>query len=302
MKRQVNQSISGRPCRIALATALILSGSMPAWATVIEVQPGADPQRAFAQARLLRARDPADRIVVEFAGGTHYLTKPLTLTSGDSGTAASPLEIRGAPGASATLSGGRRLTQLVWRPWRDGIWRTRVSGPSFGLLWRNNIPLVRARYPNYDPAIRPFGGVSSDALDASRIRRWSNPSGGVIHALSSERWGSIFIVIKGKDADGKLRLAAPVGMNRKVQPSDSEVFVDNVLEELDAEDEWYLDQRAHYLYLKTPDGKRPEPAEYVAGRLETIVNLHGSANASVHDIRISGIRFSSHGTDLPQDY
>jgi len=291
MKRQVNQSLSGGRCRIALAAALIFSGSMSAAATVIEVRPGADPQRAFAVARLLRVRNPADRIVVEFAAGTHYLSKPLTLTSGDSGTAASPLEIRGAPGSSAILSGGRRLTQLVWRPWRDGIWRTRVSGPSFGLLWRNDVPLVRARYPNYDPAIRPFGGVSRDALDASRIHRWSNPAGGVIHALSSERWGSIFIVIKGKGLDGKLRLAAPVGMNREIQPSESEVFVDNVLEELDAEDEWYLDQRAHYLYLKTPDGKRPGPAEYVAGRLETIVTLHGSATASVHDIRISGIGF-----------
>jgi len=291
MKRQANHSVSGRLCWIALVTVLALSGSMFARATVIEVQPGADPQRAFALARLLRVRNPADRIVVEFAAGTHYLTKPLTLTAGDSGTAASPLEMRGAPGASTTLSGGRRLTQLVWRPWRDGIWRTQVSGPSFELLWRNGIPLVRARYPNYDPAIRPFGGVSNDAMDASRIRRWSNPSGGIIHALSSEHWGSMFILIEGKDADGKLRLAAPAGMNRQVQPSESDVFVDNIFEELDAEDEWYLDRGAHYLYLKTPDGKRPRPAVYVASRLETLVDLHGSANASVHDIHISGINF-----------
>jgi hypothetical protein len=288
MKLQVDQPVSGRPCWTALIALVLLSGFMPARAVVIEVQPGTDPQRAFAQARRLRARSPADLIVVEFAAGTHHLTKPVTLTARDSGTAASPLEIRGA---SATLSGGRRLKQLVWRPWHNGIWRTQVSGPSFALLWRNGIPLVRARYPNYDPAIRPFGGVSKDATAASRIRRWSNPSGGIIHALSSERWGSMFIPIEGKDANGQLRLAAPVGMNRQVQPSESEVFVDNILEELDAVDEWYLDQVAHCLYLKSPDGKRPPPAIYVASRLETLIKLHGSANASVHDIHISGINF-----------
>src|SRR5882757_2273482 len=291
MKLQVNQSVSGRLCWIVLVTLLAFSGFMPARAMVIEVQPGADPQRAFALARLLRVRSPADRIAVEFAAGTHYLTQPVTLTARDSGTAASPLEIRGAPGASTTLSGGRRLTQLVWRPWHNGIWRTRVPGPPFERLSRNCIPLVRARYPNYDPAIRPFGGVSKDAMDASRIRRWSNPSGGIIHTLSNERWGSLFILIEGKDADGKLRLAVPVGMNRQVQPSEAEVFVDNIFEELDAEDEWYLDRGAHWLYLKTSDGKRPQPADYVASRLETLINLHGSAHASVHDIHISGIDF-----------
>jgi hypothetical protein len=291
MKLPVNQRVSARPCWIALVTLLASFGLMPARATVIEVQPGADPQRAFALARLLRVRSPADRIVVEFTAGTHYLTKPVTLTARDSGTAASPLEIRAAPGASATLSGGRRLEQLVWRPWHSGIWRTQVSGPSFELLWRDGMPLVRARYPNFDPAIRPFGGVSKDAMSASRIRGWSNPSGGIIHALSNEHWGSMFILIEGKDVDGKLRLAAPVGMNRQVQPSESEVFVDNILEELDAEDEWYLDRSAHCLYLKTPNGKRPQRAEYVASRLETLINLHGSAKASVHDIHISGINF-----------
>jgi len=73
----------------------------------------------------------------------------------------------------------------------------------------------------------------------------------------------MFILIEGKDANGQLRLAAPVGMNRQVQPSESEVFVDNILEELDAVDEWYLDQVGHCLYLKSPDGKRPPPAIYV---------------------------------------
>jgi len=153
MKLPVNQRVSARLCWITLVTLLASSGSMPARATVIEVQPGADPQRAFALARQLRIRSPADRIVVEFAAGTHYLTKPATLTARDSGTAASPLEIRAAPGASATLSGGRRLEQLAWRPWHSGIWRTQVSGPSFELLWRNGMPMVRARYPNFDPAI-----------------------------------------------------------------------------------------------------------------------------------------------------
>src|ERR1700678_118052 len=219
----------------ALACAVFLAsyGS----AAIVRVSPRDDLQRALTSARALHDHNPAQSITLEFSAGTYRLTAPLILTARDSGSETAPLELRAAPGAQVIVSDGRSRHGLKWRAWRDRIWRTRVDGPSFDRLWLDGRLLIRARYPNYNPAKVPFGGVSADATSAARVQRWSNPEGGVIHALTTDRWGSIQIPIEGKLPDGSLRLGMAVGINRAVIPSDTDRFVDNILEELDVADE-----------------------------------------------------------------
>jgi hypothetical protein len=272
---------------LACATFLASDGS----AAIVRVSPRDDLHRALTKVRALHDHNPAESIALEFAAGTYRLTAPLILTARDSGSEAAPLELRAAPGAKVTISGGRSLRGLKWFAWRDGIWRTRVEGPSFTRLWFEGRLLVRARYPNYDPAKLPFGGVAADATSPSRVRQWSHPEGGIIHALSSDRWGSIQIPIEGKGPDGSLRLGGAIGINRTVIPSDSERFVENILEELDAVDEWYFDQNSHWLYFKPLQGVLPARSGFVAGRLETLIELRGSPAARIHDVTVSGLEF-----------
>ena len=281
-----------RSRRLALAAfaCAIFSGSDGS-AAIVRVSPRDDLYRVLTKARALHDHNPTESIAIEFAAGTYRLAVPLILTARDSGSEAAPLELRAAPNAKVIFSGGRSLRGLKWLASREGIWRTRVDGPSFNRLWVDGRLLVRARYPNYDPAKLPFGGVAADATSASRVRQWSHPEGGIIHALSSDRWGSIQIPIEGKGPDGTLRLGSAVGINRTVIPSDSERFVENILEELDAVDEWYFDRKSHWLYFKPPQGVSPARAGFVAGRLETLIELRGSAAARIHDVTVSGLEF-----------
>jgi hypothetical protein len=265
-------------------------------AAIVRVSPGDDLHRALGRARALHDQNPAQSIALEFAAGTYRFTAPLILTARDSGSEAAPLELRAAPGAHVIFSGGRSLRSSKWFAWRDGIWRTRVDGPSFDRLWLDGRLLIRARYPNYDPAKMPFGGVAADATSAARVQRWSNPAGGVIHALSTDRWGSIQIPIEGKGPDGSLRLGMAIGINRAVIPSDTDRFVDNILEELDVADEWYLDRRSHWLYFKPAQGAPPAHTGFVASRLETLIELRGSRAARVHDVTVSGLDFRETAT------
>jgi PDZ domain/Right handed beta helix region len=282
------------PASLACAVFLASHGS----AAIVQVSPRDDLHRALERASALHDHNPAHSIVLEFAPGTYRLTAPLILTARDSGSEAAPLVLRAAPGAKVILSGGRSLRSLRWFSWHDGIWRARVDGPSFDRLWLDGRLLIRARYPNYDPDKLPFGGVAADATSAARVQRWSNPEGGVIHALSTGRWGSIQIPIEGKRPDGSLRLGMAIGINRTVIPSDTDRFVDNILEELDVADEWYLDRKSHWLYFKPAPGVPPARNGFVAGRLETLIEFRGSRAARVHDVTVSGLEFRETATSF----
>jgi hypothetical protein len=283
--------------RVALAglacTVFVASNG---FAAILRVSPRDDLHRVLGRARVLHDHNPAQAITLEFAAGTYRLTAPLILTARDSGSEAAPLTMRAAPGAHVIISGGKSLRGLKWIAWRDGIWRTRVDGPSFDRLWLDGRLLIRARYPNYDPAKVPFGGVAADATSPTRIQRWSNPEGGIIHALTTDRWGSIQIPIEGKRPDGSLRLGVAVGINRVVIPSDADRFVENILEELDAADEWYLDPKSHWLYFKPTQDIAPARTGFVVSRQETLIEFRGSRSARVHDVTVSGFEFRETAT------
>src|SRR6185369_11118108 len=124
-----------------------------------------------------------------------------------------------APGARVVLTGATRLPALDWKPWHDGVWRARYTGRPFQRLWLGGRMLVRARYPNLDPAQPGFGGAA-DATAPERVARWHDPEGAVLHALHGNQWGGVQVPILGKKADGSLVYGAQVGNNRVMPPSE----------------------------------------------------------------------------------
>lgn len=271
-----------RAALLAIAGLLLVAsgGGAPG---VVRAAPGDDLNAVVARARAGGAR------IIELAGGTYYLSEPLTLRTEDSGTPARPLVIRAAAGAHPVLSAGRPLGPLAWQPWQGGILRARITGPAFDMLRIGETRLVRARYPNATPGGGLFGGTAADSTAPARVARWANPAGGVIHGLHPSRWGSVDQAILGKRPDGTLILGEPTGINRIAPPSPDKRYVENIIEELDAPGEWYADFREGWLYLIPPAGIDMAKAPLVASRLESAVAIAGSAGAPVHDVRIAGL-------------
>ena len=275
-----------------VAAHIALALPLPALAETIAVSNVAQLEQALDRARALRSADAAEPISVELAEGTYSLPRPLILDESLSGAASGPFELKPRAGAKVTLSGGRELPPLDWQPQPGGVWRARLRSPTFALLWLDDHRLIRARYPNYDPSVRPFGGVSADATSPARIARWANPAGGVIHALHGGRWGGMHIAILGRAPDGSLKLASPAGNNRVANggPSESARFVENIREELDAPGEWYFDAKNRWLYFKSLDDRRPPRTGFVASCLQNLIQV-GGQRAQAHDIRITGLRY-----------
>jgi hypothetical protein len=226
---------------------------------------------------------------IELAAGRYALDAPLQLDERHSGRADAPLEIAAAPGARVVLSGAMPLPALAWEPWRDGIWRARLSGHGFQRLWLGERELVRARYPNLDPQ-RPMGGTAADATAPERVARWHDPAGGVLHAMHGLDWGGVQVPILGKKPNGSLDYGPQVGNNRVHEPDAKRRWVDNILEELDAPDEWYLDVRDGWLYVK-PAAGRPPQRGFRASATEALVRIEGRGGHEAHDIRLQGLAF-----------
>jgi hypothetical protein len=277
------------PCLTRLMASALLALSTTA---LLAQAPAARTLRVKDSDGLLQALQQAraDRSIqrIELAGGRYALREPLWLDEQLSGRAGAPFVLAAAPGARPVLSGARPLQALDWQPWRDGIWRARFSGPGFQRLWLGERELTRARYPNRNPAL-PMGGTAADATAPERVARWQDPAGGVLHAIHGSHWGGLQIPILGKNPDGSLKYGPQVGNNRAQPPSDKLRWIDNILEELDTADEWYLDTREAWLYLKPASGQPPATG-FRASATEALVRIEGR-QADVAHIRLRGLAF-----------
>ena len=63
-----------------------------------------------------------------------------------------------------------------------------------------------ARYPNYNPKSKYFGGTAEDAISIERTHGWKNPEGGYVHALHLHEWGDFHYRIMGRKENGELNL------------------------------------------------------------------------------------------------
>ncbi|KQV59573.1 hypothetical protein ASC95_28055 [Pelomonas sp. Root1217] len=267
-----------------LVTLAVLAGGAQAETQTLTVKDAKSLEAALHWAR-------TDKRIrhIELASGNYQLAAPLVIDEALSGSAEEPFVLAAAPGARAVLSGATSLPALRWEAWKDGIWRARYAGRSFQRLWLGQAMLVRARYPNFDPANQGFGGAP-DATSPERVARWHDPQGAVLHALHGARWGGVQVPILGKKADGSLLYGEQVDNNRVMPPSDRDRFVENVLEELDAPSEWFHDRKEGWLYVKPSANAQPPARGFRGSAHEALIRIEGRAEVVQH-VRVQRLVF-----------
>ena len=181
-----------------------------------------DDALAAVQAGL--ARGAAVELIL--ADGVHHLDKPIELTPAFSGTESKPLRIRSETLRGAVLSGAQPV-QLDWQSWKDGIWVAALDASPFDRLFISGQPRIRARYPNFDAAKKPYGGYAADAILAKRTARWKTPETGYLHALHDGRWGGWHYPISGRNDRGEIIPGQGTGNNRPSEPHALFRYVEN---------------------------------------------------------------------------
>ncbi len=304
-----------------LATAAVVAGlcSIPMLAAAasltIYVSPtgddanggagGAQPLRTLdaAQAKVRQALASGITARVQVAGGTYELAHALTFGPADSGSASSPVVWQAAAGQAVIIAGG----QLVSTAWtrdqtRPGVYTTLVgAGFTMDGLLVNGRRQVLARYPNVDPTQTILDGFTTLATIQARARGWAHPELADLRALHCNDWGGASFKVNGRTADGTLALAWVGDNNRQSSCSNpalpldpSHVVAENVLEELDAPDEWYYDSTAGKLYYYPPPGVDLSTAVVQTAEQDELIHIEGaSPTAPTHDITFSGFTFTA---------
>jgi hypothetical protein len=236
--------------------------------------PLATLQAARDRIRAMKANGPlpAGGVSVVLGGGTYFLPKTFKLDRADSGTAEAPTVYCAAKGQKVRIVGGRPIAGFT--PYRGSILKANVAtqgfkGGYFRQLFFDGRRQHLARYPNFDPQ-NPYGGgwayvdgrpiaMSQNVPGESRrmlqykktdARQWSHPQEGEVFVFPRFNWWNNIVSIATIDHDKRM-LTLRHDASYPIRPGDR-YYVQNLLEELDAPGEWYLDRRTQTLYFWPP--------------------------------------------------
>ncbi|PLT46786.1 hypothetical protein B8V81_1010 [Paenibacillus pasadenensis] len=252
-------------------------------------QPYASIGRAMRAAREIIAAGTPVRVKVH--GGTYDLPEPLRFGPEDSGSESSPVLYESIGDDPAVITGSKVL-QLDWKPYRDGIMQARApEGLVLDQLYIDGRLYHMARYPNYDEEIRIMNGYAADSIRPERAARWRNPEGGYVHAMHSHLWGDYWYRIAGKTQDDVLELEGGWQNNRQLGMHSEFLYVENIVEELDAPGEWYYDDKAGLLYVFPYPGTDLLTAETRGAHLPHLVEIIGTPGTSAQHLTLKGFAF-----------
>ncbi len=284
-------------------------------------QPGtlAAPVLTLAKARLMaqavRQANPNETVNLLLHPGTHRITQTVAFKAEDSGTAEAPLNILAwqdpsAPDARPVLVGGTAVTG-----WKKSAFNGRtdifeadlkplaITAP-FKQVYLNGKRLIRARYPNEDPA-RPYSGgwayvdgirppmykdiegerTDTVVLRGKDARPWSRPQDGEVCIFPRYNWWNRIEKIAAYDPLTRT-LTLVKKMQYAARPEDR-FCVMGMREELDAPGEWYQDVESQKLYLIPPDGTDLVKDAVTVPTVNDILTF-----SKAHHVRIRGLELT----------
>jgi hypothetical protein len=270
-----------------------------------DANPGTEqqPLKSLAKARdTVRSVNKAmtEDIVVYLHGKTFTLEEPLRLDGRDSGTGGHRVVYKAAEGQTPIISGGKAV-----RGWtKDGErrWKAAWSGGDSRQLYVNGVRAQRARGPAPEGMgrygdLKFFDGDAGHTAPGEAMAEWRNQ--GDIELGYYNSWGHMICKVKSIARDGaggvKIAMQQPwftLCSRKEGVQIQLPAYIENAIELLDEPGEWYLDKPAKTIYYIPREGENMETASVVAPVLETLVELWGTLDEPVHDIRFEGISFA----------
>lgn len=269
----------------------------------VEVKPGsaiATLEQARDEARRRRALGETGPIKVRVHPGAYRLSRTFVLDVRDSHST-----YEAAGDEKPTLTGGVAVGGFA--PYRGRILRAdlRKQGlgdANFEQLFYRGRRQIPARYPNFDAGDPYAGGwaytdgepipMNQDiegepqnrfVIRPEDLRVWARPREAMVFVFPRYNWWNNRLRIQSIDPATREVITAD-NASFPIRPGDRYYFY-NVLEELDAPGEWYLDRATSTLYFYPPDGKSFS-GEVVVPALSSVVKVDGADHVTFRGFTI----------------
>jgi methionine-rich copper-binding protein CopC len=296
---------------------------------------GTSPATAFKT--IERARQAVDSInasmtediTVHLRGGIHRLSSTLTLGPADSGTNGFDVVYRNYGSEVPVLHGGVDLSGgWVLHDAAKNIYKKTGVTTQFRQLTVNASSTIRARTPNQTnpDTLGPYFtmvGIDAAAQEAivprAPIEGWRSVTGlANVEVVMHPHWYQYRGRVDDRPAaeGGSYQNATQVRFKFQ-SPENGSIFakgdsfwdsatypvpyfVENSIDFLDAEGEWFLDTAASTLYYKPRPGEYMPTATIEAPVLERLIQISGGSSSNkVRNVRFEGLTFTQTGWNGP---
>jgi hypothetical protein len=263
--------------------------------------------------------------------GTYYLNSQLKIGRADSGVAPTierekweidpgwPTVVCSAPGESATLSGGRRITGF--KPAEiNGIQAVAAKIPAvksgrwdFHHLWVNGKRAPRTRFPEEglfriaglvdDPARKKDTRVGAGVSPGAGFRKFKFGRGdlkdfaniGDVDFVALHFWVASRIPFKHIDTKKKvaeLAFRPTYQLTDDFSKTPTEYYIENVREALKHPGQWYLDRCEGMLYYIPREDEAIESIEVIAPVLPRVVEVSDVSHVHFKDLTFSHTEYT----------
>jgi|GEM_PF-5286965 len=256
-------------------------------------------------------------IYVYLRGGTYSVTDTDGIRFGqsDSGTNGYNIVYKAYANEKPVISGGQSLTGgWTLHDSSKGIWKKTGVNWSFRQLYVNGKWATRSRMPNLNN--EHTGGAYYSTLDninpydisisGTNIGTWAN--NGRCEIVKLNHWSQTRARINNYTVNGDtatVYLKSPendpdfIDFHKQDKVS---FYFENAYELIDTEGEWFLDTSNSTLYYKPRNGEDIANVEIIAPKVETLINLTGTASDKVHNLQFYGITLKHNNWVAPDSY
>ena len=236
-----------------------------------------------------------DDITVVLRGGTYGLKETLVFDARDSGRNGHRVIYRNYSGEVPILSGGRKISG--WSKSTNGLWRATTEIPNFRQLYiegsrRNRAcggPLPEAKLEGTNGYRSRVGTMADwkhpEDIELCFYKVWCHTR---CKVLGIHRQGSEAIITM-------LQPCFEFARNKEGVQVELPAYVENALELLDQPGQWYLDRRQGAVYYLPRPGEDLPKIEVIAPAVETLLELRGTLQRPVKNIRFEGLTFAYAG-------
>ena len=131
-------------------------------------------------------------------------------------------------------------------------------------------------------------------------RTWSNPSTGIVHAFHCGHWGNWQFKVASRNMEQRTISFSSGGYQEaRGCGKGAEWYVENIMEELDAPNEWYYNDTTKTLFF-FPNGSLPETG--IGSLLDQLFTIIGTQELPVKNVKFTNLTFAHTSSTFLEKY